>query len=251
MGFLTKPSIDQVNPNSPQMQGVQGGIAEFLQDMFSSPGQNPFAGMTSDLQRQATGGVQQFLGANPEQQVFDQMQPGLLEMFAGGSADRLGEAALPVFERQLQQSLGGLASGAPGRFGTAFASQGVDLASRSAQDFAMLQQQARMAEMQNRMGAAGLLGSLAGQAGAGAFGRNMGAAQLGMAQTQQQIDPVLQLMLGGMGFARPAPMDTVVGKSPLDMLINAGASIMGMRALGGGTTGNPGSPGTIPRMEDI
>lgn len=233
MGFLTKPSVTQVNPNTPQTQQVQGGIADFLQDLFRDPsGGNPFAGMTSDLQRGATGGVMQFLSANPEQQTLDMLRPGLLEMFAGGTAEGLGEAALPVFQRELQRSLGGLQSSAGGRFGTAFASQGVDLASRAAQDFALLQQQARMAEMQNRMGAAGLLGTLAGQAGQGAFGRNLAAAQLGTQQTQAAIDPILRLMLGGMGFAQPAPMDTVVGSSPLDTLINAGTSILGLKMLG-------------------
>src|SRR5690606_14768498 len=115
------------------------------------------------------------------------------------------------------------------------------LASRAAQDFALLQQQARMAEMQNRMGAAGLLGTLAGQAGSGAVGRNLPAAQLGTQQTQMAIDPVLRLMLGGMGFAQPAPMDTVVGSSPLDSLINAGTSILGFKMLGGGGGGGSGS----------
>ena len=234
MGFLTNPSIDQVNPNTPQAQQVQGGMASFLQDLFQNPGQSPFAGQTSDLQRGATNSLMQFLSANPEQQTFDALQPGLMEMFQGGQADMMSQAALPVFESQLQRTLGGLASGAPGRFGTAFASQGVDFASRAAQDFALLQQQARMQEMQNQMGAAGLLGQLAGQAGQGAFGRSLGAAQLGTQQTQAAIDPVLQLMLGGMNAFRPAQMDTVVGSSPLDKIINGGLAALTASQFGGG-----------------
>jgi hypothetical protein len=155
-------------------------------------------------------------------------------------------AGLPIFQQELQRSLGGLASGAQGRFGTAFANQGTDLAARATQDFNLFRQQAMMAEMQNRMGAAGLLGTLAGQAGQGAFGRNLAGAQLGMQQTQMQIDPILQLMMGGMGFAQPAQMDTVVGSSPLDKLISGGTSLLGIRGLLNQRTDNiPSAPGAF------
>jgi hypothetical protein len=158
----------------------------------------------------------QFMGANPEQQTFDQLQPGLMDIFAGGSAEGIGQAGLPVIQRELQRSLGGLSSSAPGRFSTAFAGQGIDLASRAAQDFALLEAQARQNELQSRLGAAGMLGTLAGQAGQGMFGRTLQAGQFGLQQTQQQIDPMLQLLLGGMQFAQPQGMDTIVGRNPLD-----------------------------------
>lgn len=213
-----KPSTQQVNPASQSMQGLQGGIEQFLMGQFNGTGANPFGGMTSDLQRQATGGMMQFLNANPEQQTLDMLSPGLMDIFGGGSAEGIGQAALPVFERQLQASLGGLSSSAPGRFGTAFANQGIGLAQRSAQDFALLQAQARQQEMSQRLGAAGMLGTLSGQAGMNPFQRFLGAGQMGMDQTNQQINPMLQLLLGGMGYAKPQGMDTVVGPSTMDTL---------------------------------
>lgn len=240
MGFLTKPSVNQINPNTPQVQGLQSEIASFLQGQFGG-GASPFAGMTSDLQRGATNSLMQFMNANPEQQTFDQLSGGLMDIFGGGSAANIGEAALPVFQTQLQRSLGGAANAAPGRFSTTFESQGVDLANRAAQDFALLQAQAMQQEMQNRLGAAGLLGTLAGQAGNAGFGRALQAGQLGLAQTQQMIDPQLQLLLGGLGFARPAPMDTVVGKSPLDYITDiGGAAVMFPSLFGGGDKGGKG-----------
>jgi hypothetical protein len=222
LGFLTKPSITQVNPNSPDVQGLQGGISEFLGGLFGG-GESPFAGVTSDLQRGATGGLMQMLSANPEQQTLDMLQPGLMDLFSQGASQGITQAALPIFAQGLQRQLGGASSGAPGRFSTAFASQGIDLASRAAQDFNLFQQQARQADVANQLGAGSLLGSLAGQAGSGMFGRNLAAGQLGGAQTQQMIDPQLQLLLGGLGFARPAPMDTVAGPSPLDIFGQLGA----------------------------
>ena len=241
-----KPSISQSNPNSPQMQGLQGGIADFLLGQFQG-GASPFAGVTSDLQRQATNGMQQFLGANPEQQTLDMLQPGLMDIFGGGSAQGIGEAGLPVFQRELQNALGGLGSSAPGRFGTAFANQGIGLAQRAAQDFALLQAQARQQEMTQRLGAGSLLGRLAGQAGMNPFQRLLGAGQLGLAQTQQMIDPQLQLLLGGMNFGRPAPNDTVLGPSMMDNIAQGG--MMGMlfnqlRGQGGNGGGMPWAQNT-------
>lgn len=239
MGFLTKPSISQVNPNTPEMQGLQGGIADFLLGQFGG-GESPFAGVTSDLQRGATNSLMQFMNANPEQQTFDALGGGLMDIFAGGSAANIGEAALPVFARQLQSSLGGLANSAPGRFSSTFEGQGIDLASRAAQDFALLQAQALQAETQNRLGAAGLLGTLAGQAGNAGFNRALGAGQLGLAQTQQMIDPQLQLLLGGLGFARPAQLDTIVGKSPLEHATDIGGAALLFPSLFGGGGGGKG-----------
>ena len=237
-----KPSTDQSNPATKSMQGLQGGIEQFLLGQFNGTGSNPFGNMTSDLQRQATGGMMQFMNANPEQQTLDMLSPGLMDIFGGGSADGIGEAALPVFERQLQASLGGLSSSAPGRFGTAFANQGIGLAQRSAQDFALLQAQARQQEMGQRLGAAGLLGTLSGQAGMNPFQRFLGAGQMGMDQTNQQINPMLQLLLGGMGYARPQGMDTVVGPSMMDTLSSGaltGGLLQQLFGGGGGGSSNP------------
>ncbi len=220
MGGFFSPSVEsvmpqtqQVDPNVPGMQPGQQQVATFLQEMFAGNMGNFFP--TSDLQRQSTDAVSAFLSQDPQSTVMGMLQPGLMDIFGGGTFEGIGQAALPVMQRQLQQSLGGLASGAPGRFGTTFEAQGIDLASRAAQDFALLEAQARQQDVQNQLGAAGLMGSLGQQQ----FNQLMQAGQLGLQQTQQQVDPMLQMLLGGMQFLRPQPMqtitgDTIVGESP-------------------------------------
>lgn len=211
MGFLTSPSIDQVDPNTQVAQDVQGSISPFLQNLFSTANQG-LAGGGNPL---AT-----FIGQQgPEQQTFDNLQGGLLDIFGGDSGQSFGNAASEISQRNLQASLGQLSSAAPGRFSTAFTNQGIGLAQRAQQDLTLLQQQFGQQDIANRLGAGGLLGTLAGGAG---------QAQLGQ---QQQL---LQLLLGGLGFAQPAPLDTIVGSSPLDSLLGAGLSAFGISQFGGG-----------------
>jgi hypothetical protein len=242
-------STQQVDPTNPRISGLQGGIADFLAGNVFGGGAGPFAGMTSDLQRQSTDAISSFLSQDPESSTMGQLNSGLLDLFASGGnvAEGIGQAALPVFDRRLQQTLGGLSSSAPGRFSTAFANQGIDFANRAAQDFALLEAQARQNQVQNQLGAAGLLGSLQGQVGnqLAQFG------QLGLAQTQQAVDPLLRLMLGGMQFAAPQGMDTVVGNSPMDTAAQ-GASIGAL--LSGRRNQIPEAPGmfripTLPGFE--
>lgn len=246
MGFLTRPSVTQVNPNAPAVQPLQAGIAEFLMGQFQG-GASPFASATSDLQRQASGGMANFLAQpSPEGRVLANLEGGLTGLANEGMAAGITQAALPIFETQLQRALGGAASAAPGRFSTAFAGQGIDLGARAAQDFNLFQQQALQQDVQNRLGAANLLGTLAGQAGSAPFQRMLGAGQFGLAESQAAIDPQLRLMLAGMGFAQPQAMDTVVGSSPLDKILNTGASILGFQQLMGGGSRIPSAPGAFP-----
>ena len=223
MGFLTKSPLQTVDPTADVAKGPQNALAQLLMGLAQNPGSNPFEALTSDLQRQATGGLQQFLGQNPEQQTMDLLQPGLLEIFGRNSAQDVGNAAFPLFQRGLQEGLGSLASSAPGRFSTAFEGQGIGLAQRALQDFNLLQQQAFQQNVGNQLGAGSLLGTLAGQAGQGAFGRNLAAGQFGLAQTQQAVNPILQLLLGGLNFAQPQAKETIVGKSWLDHIGQLGA----------------------------
>jgi len=227
LGFLTKPSVTQVDPTGQAAADVQGAISPFLQNLFNDPSQNP-------LQSQFTGQVQNtlssFLGNNPEQQVFEQLQGGLGDIFGGAGGESFGEAAQAISQRNLQASLGQLSNQAPGRFSSAFAGQGIGLAQRAQQDLNLLQQQFGQQDIANRLGAGELLGSLAGQAGEGAFGRTLRAGEFGLGQQQQ----LLQLLLGGLDFARPQPLDTVVGSSALDKLIGGGTTIFGLSQLGGG-----------------
>ena len=218
MGFLTKNPTQSVNPNSPQMQALQGDFATFLQGLMKGGG--AAQGMTGDLQRQGMGGVQSFLNqASPEQTTFNQLQPGLIDIFGLDTAGATGAAAMPLFQQGLQFAQGQLANSGMGRFSTAFENQGIGLSQRALQDFNLLQQQAFQQNIGNRLGAAQMLGSLSGSAGS------------------SMRDPILQLLLGGMNFASPAPNDTVVGKSWLDHL--TGIASVGLAAKGGGGGGKP------------
>lgn len=249
MGKLTQPQTKTVDPTPDAVKGVQGDVGRFLQGLLgiqpgqTAPGgfsaangglQNPFAGMTSPLQKMGVGGVQQFLNQNPEQQTFDMLQNGLMGMFGANNAQAVGQAAMPLFQQGLQFAQGGLASSAPGRFSTAFQNQGIGLGQRALQDFNLLQQQAFQQDQQNRLAAGGLLGQLASQAGSGAFGRNLQAAQLGTQQTMNSVNPILQLLLGGMGFTQPTAKETIVGKSPLDTITDVGTGAFLLNSMRGG-----------------
>ena len=233
MGFLTKPSVKQYDPNPRSVRPLQADISQFLMGQFNG-GASPFASATSELQRMSTGGIQQYLNQPaPEQQTFDLLKGGLLGLANQGTAGQITNAALPIFETQLQRQLGGASSAAPGRFSSAFAGQGIDLASRAAQDFNLFQQQAIQQDVQNRLGAGALLGTLAGQAGAAPFQRFLQAGQLGLDESRLATDPQLQLMLAGLGYAKPQGMDTVVGSSPLDFIGQLGGALVSGGGLGG------------------
>ena len=220
MGFLTSPSVDQVDPNTQVAQDVQGAISPFLQNLFNNPGQNPF---NTGLSGQAGEALSTFIGqTGPEQQTFQNLEGGLLDIFGGAGGESFGNAASEVSQRNLQASLGQLSNQAPGRFSSAFAGQGIGLAQRAQQDLNLLQQQFGQQDVANRLGAGSLLGTLSGQAGSADFNRILQAGQFGQGQQQQ----LLQLLLGGLGFAQPQAQDTIVGDSPLDSLVNIGTSVL-------------------------
>lgn len=230
MGFLNKPSIDQVNPNPSEIQGLQSTISDFLiSDVFGSS--DVFEGVGADLQGGAGESILTFLGQDaPEVSTFENLEGGLLDIFGQDNVDEFGEAAFPLFQRGLQDALGQLSSSGAGRFSTAFEQQGVGLGQRALQDFNLLQQQAFQQNVSNRLGAADLLGTLASRAGDAPF--NRAATAFGLGTQARAQDPRLQALLGGMQFGRPAPLDTVVGPSPLDQLLRAGS--IATLAFGGG-----------------
>ena len=238
MGFLTKPSVTPFDPTGQVAGDVQGAISPFLQNLFGDPSQNP---LQSPFTGQVENALLSFMGNNPEQQTFENLEGGLLDIFGGGSGESFGEAAQGISQRNLQQSLGQLSSSAPGRFSSAFAGQGIGLAQRAQQDLNLLMQQFNQQDIQNRLGAGGLLGSLAGQAGEGAFGRTLQAGEFGLGQQQQ----LLQLLLGGLGFAQPQGLDAIVGSSPLDKIIGGaiGAGSLGLFGKLGGLLGLGGGGG--------
>lgn len=246
MGLSNEPQVTQVDPTNPQLKPLQGNISDFLGGLFQNPGQNPFGALTSPLQGLSTGGIQQFLSQpSPEQQTLQQVQPALQAMLNGqpmqnpfgdlgavNQAQNIISAMQPQFEQNLETSLGMAANRAPSVQNSAFGRDVGNITNRALQDFNLMSQQALMQGLglqqqgqqsalnfmlganqqaqQGALGAGGLLGQLAGQAGQNPFQRLLGAGQLGNTFTQGAVNPTLQMLLGGMGFAQPQPLDTVV-----------------------------------------
>lgn len=89
------------------------------------------------------------------------------------------------------------------------------------------QQQAQLQAAQiaqsGQLGAASTMGQLAGQAGQNPFNRLLQQGQFGMQQQGQMqqalaqlvMGPMAQLLMGGMNFAAPSDMQTIVGPSGL------------------------------------
>ena len=240
------PGLTPAMQNIAQMFGGGGG---FGAGPGLGPLQSPFTGMASPLQQQAVGNIGGMLNQqSPEVTAFNQLNTGLMGMFGGqggpqnpftdmgafNQGQQVVNAALPIFQQNLRGAQGALASGAPGRFSTAFEAQGNDLSRNALNDFNLFQQNTLMQglglqnqqqqaalnfmlgagglQQQGQLGAGSLLGQLAGQAGMNPFQRALGAGQFGAGLTDQQINPLLQLLLGGMNFAKPAPNDTVVSQ---------------------------------------
>ena len=241
MGALTKNPTQSVNPNSPQMQGLQGDYANFLSQLLGGGGAStglatpsgfdkwPSFAQESWLKQNPSslaGPMQQRAGQNPftaflsqpspEMTTFNNLNSGLMNIFGLDTAAATGAAAMPLFQQGLQFAQGQLANSGRGRFSTTFENQGIGLSQRALQDFNLLQQQAFTQNIGNRLGAAQALGTLSGAAGS------------------SMRDPILSLLLGGMQFARPAPNDTVVGRSLLDYGAQLGSAAILKGAGDGG-----------------
>lgn len=101
-----------------------------------------------------------------------------------------------------------------------------------------LQQAGMQNAAQNQIAAQGLLGQLAANAGNNAFNRNLGAGQFGLAQQQQAINPIMQLLMGAMQYGQPQQLTPIVNPSGLQQLMNFGTQAFQMADLAGMFKGN-------------
>lgn len=176
----------------------------------------------TDLQRQSTGGISQFLNQPaPEQRALDVAMPGLQEILSGGG---------PQFERDLA-----LANQQGGRFGSANA---------------ILRGEAHRNLLNSRNQAAQTLGLLSQSAGQnpfqrllGAFGVGQGQAQQGDIETQRRLQILLNLL--GVGQQAAFNVPTTQGPSPFSQLLGVAAPIAGY-ALGGPAGGAAATAATRP-----
>ncbi len=161
MGFGNSgPDVTSINPNTEPVQQVGNAAGDFFSQLFQSG--NPFtAGINGGGQALATQA-----GQNPQGQALQSLL-GILG--GGGAGQNVINAAQPVFEQNLQSSLGQLSNFAPGRFSTAAEQQGVGLAQNALQDFNLFQQQVLQQGQQTDIAAAqGILGPFAQMLGIGA-----------------------------------------------------------------------------------
>lgn len=241
--------------------GQLGAGAQSLQALLA----NQQAGLQAQgMNQQATG---QFNNAQL-QQSQQQLQAAQANQQAALQAAGLNQEGMNAFNQaslQAQQLFqqGQLDSqGLQQQLFTTLQSLGLD--ANTAQQQAQLQ--AAQISQSGQLGAGGLLGQLAGQAGMNQFNRNLQSGQFGLAQQAQQqqalqqlvTNPTMQLLLGGMQFAQPSDLQTLVGPSGLLNMINqqgggGGAQMQAMSAnnnMGGSggfdpTGGLPAPPPSI------
>ncbi len=193
-GTTTTEVSPTFDPAAGQARQQLGG---FLSQGLSQFGNSPFGGGFSfqggNLQGLGSNAIAQFLGQNPELQASN-----ALNSILGGTQDLVG-AINPVFQQNLGDALTQLGASAPGRFNSAFAQQGTNLAQRSLSDFNLFAGQLAQQQQQNQIQAAGALGMLGDRQfnrllGAGQFGA--GINQFNQGQLQQQQMALLQLLQG-------------------------------------------------------
>src|SRR5688572_29223593 len=119
---------------TPMPGGVQGGMPQLFPQApggegFSAP-LSPQGGrvqsvfgntgvQATPLQRQSTGGISQFLNQpSPETRTFDQLAPGLMQLFSGGVQGASGGAQNNLLPPEVMANLTRMASGQQGGFAT-------------------------------------------------------------------------------------------------------------------------------------
>lgn len=209
--------------------GMLGNGGAGLEQFFG-----PLVNQANGLQRQATGGIEQFLNQPaPEQRAMDVSMPALQGILNGAPGAGIMDALKPRFEQNLAA-----ANQQGGRFGSGNAI----LRSRAVDDFNLLGAQAAQQGQQTQLQAAQMLNMLASSAGQNPFNRLMGAFGVGQ-QSFQNADLETQRrlqLLGGllgtqMGLAFNQPVLNTKPASP-----GAGQQVMTLVGnwLGGGG-GNP------------
>jgi hypothetical protein len=198
MGGLFKPQVSSFDPTSKAAKNVQGQLEPFIRQFLQNPqafGQSfnsPMTGQINHALLNAIGGAQ-----NPM-----------------GLAGQTVASMQPIFQRNLNDSLTQLSARAPGRYSSALAMEGTDLASRANQDFNVFMNQALQQGMGQHI-------NLLGQ-----------GAQTANQQTQLAQNPVLSMLQNIFGFAQPQGKQAIVGNSPIGQIADIGLSTAGLLTSG-------------------
>lgn len=110
-------------------------------------------------------------------------------------------------------------------------------------------QQGAEAEANNRaLQAYQQYGNLAGQAGMNQFNRQQGLVNAGFQAQQNQINPILQMLLAALQYGNPESITPIVGQSPLGTILGAAGTAIGIGSnLGWQPFGNKPPQSTIPQ----
>lgn len=188
-------------------QGVRGNQLSLFEALLKPGGfqglESYFGGLGSQptaLQRQATGGISQYLNQPaPEQRALETSLPALQGILNGRPGQGIMDALQPHFDRNLAS-----ANQQGGRFGSANAI----LRSRAVEDYNLLGARAAETGINQQMQAAQVLSLLANSAGQNPFARlvqgaNVGAgdAQQADLETQRRLQLMSMLMGGAQGVA--------------------------------------------------
>jgi hypothetical protein len=211
------------------LTNILGSGGKGLEGFFGQIGSSP-----TGLQRQATGGISQFLSQPaPEQRAMDISLPALQNILNGKPGQGVIDALQPTFERNLAS-----ANQQGGRFG----SSNAILRSRALEDFNLLGAQAAQQGQQSQLQAAQVLSLLANSAGQNPFQRLQGAYGIGQADAQQadlETQRRLQIMMALLGSAQGAAFNIpFVQQTPYQppfwqQLLGAAAPIAGAAAGAG------------------
>lgn len=238
---------------------MQGGLSSYLQQIA----QGRQSGVpTSDLQRQGTNSLLQYLSMPaPEQRAMDIAMPALQQMLTGTPGSDVLDPLRAVANRNLNDSLGQMTATAPGRWNTAALYNQGQARTRAEQDFNLLASQIMEQGRQRQLQAANTLGVLANTAGNAPFQRLGQATELGQAQTgmslqnqqfgqQQQLQGLMAILqlLGGPTFGGPFTQ----GASGWENFLGGLQTVSGFMKPGGGQpqaqgSGNLGTP-TSPNI---
>ena len=174
---MPQPEPKVIDASTPGQQEMQGYINPILMRMMN-PGQQGIWG-------------QSLSNNNYEAQNYNQLAPGLLQMFNQGlgPAQSFFDAYAPVHQQQMQFGLGQLGAAAPFANSSAFATQGIDFVNQQTNAFNLFAEQAQQNFLKQALEAAGMLGTLGQQAGT--------------AVERRYVNPLLQSAATGAQYANP------------------------------------------------
>lgn len=225
--------------------GLQRQQVDFLKTLLAPGGfknLESFFGQlgspATGLQRQATGGIEQFLNMPaPEQRALDTSMPALQAILSGSPGQGIMDALQPQFLRNLDT-----ANQQGGRFSTGNAV----LRSRALEDFNLLGANVAQQGQQTQLQASQILSALAQSAGNDPFRRLTEAFGIGQAgagqqdlETQRRIQLMATLFGGAQGVAFNQPWTQTTPYQPgaaeqlWQGLLGAGSTYAGSKAGGG------------------